>query len=410
MTAHTIFYIIIIFILSEFLFGKFLEFLNSKSWDTPLPDLVKNLYDDEKYTKAKNYAKANATPALISGFISLIVILLMLFFKGFGAVDTYVNSITDNQILQTLLFFGILGLASGIINLPFSLYNTFVIEEKFGFNKTDFKTFVIDMIKGLVLGAIIGGVLLSALTWVYYKMPTNFWWIAWLIMTAFSLFFATFYTTLIVPIFNKLTPLEEGSLRTSIEDYAKKVDFPLTNIFVIDGSKRSSKANAFFSGLGKQKAIVLYDTLMKDNTDEELTAILAHEVGHYKKNHIKQSMFLGIIQTGIMFFLFGILSKSEALSQAFGVAENSFHISLIGFTLLYAPISMIIGIFMNMFSRKNEFEADAYAKETYGSTPLISALKKLSVNHLSNLTPNKWYVFVNYSHPPLIERWKAMLK
>ena len=410
MTAQIVFNIIIAFILFEFLFGKFLDFLNSKSWDTPLPDLVKNLYDQEKYAKAKNYAKANATPSLISGIISLVVILAMLYFKGFALVDNYVISITDNKILQTLIFFGILALASGIINLPFSLYNTFVIEEKYGFNKTDFKTFVIDLIKGLFLGAIIGGLLLGALTWVYYKMPTNFWWIAWLIMTAFSLFFATFYTTLIVPIFNKLSPLEEGSLRTSIENYAKKVDFPLTNIFVIDGSKRSSKANAFFSGLGNKKAIVLYDTLMKDNTDEELTAILAHEVGHYKKNHIKQTMILGVMQTGIMFFLFGLLSKSEALSGAFGVTENSFHISLIGFTLLYAPISMIIGIFMNMFSRKNEFEADAYAKSTYGETPLISALKKLSVNHLSNLTPNKWYVFVHYSHPPLIERWQAMLK
>jgi len=410
MSAQSIFYIIIFFVVFEFLFGKFLDFLNAKSWDTPLPDLVKDLYDEEKYTKAKNYAKANATPALISGIISFLIILFMLFFQGFAIVDTYVQSLTENKILQTLLFFGILGLASGIINLPFSLYKTFVVEEKFGFNKTDFKTFVIDLIKGLILGAIIGGLLLGALTWVYYKMSNNFWWIAWLIMTAFSLFFATFYTTLIVPIFNKLTPLENGSLRTSIEDYAKKVDFPLTNIYVIDGSKRSSKANAFFSGLGKQKAIVLYDTLMKDNTDEELTAILAHEVGHYKKNHIKQSMVLSIIQTGIMFFLFGFLSKSEALSGAFGVTENSFHISLIGFTLLYAPISMITGIFMNMFSRKNEFEADNFAKMTYGEKPLIAALKKLSVNHLSNLTPNKWYVFVHYSHPPLIERWEAMLK
>ncbi len=410
MTAQSILFIIIIFVISEFLFGKFLDFLNSKSWDTPLPDLVKKLYDEDKYIKAKNYAKANATPALISGLISLLVILLMLTFKGFGIVNTYVSSITDNKILQTLLFFGILSVASGIMNLPFSLYNTFVIEEKFGFNKTDLKTFVLDMVKGLILGAIIGGLLLGALTWVYYKMPTNFWWIAWLIMTVFSLFFATFYTTLILPIFNKLTPLEDGSLRTSIENYAKKVDFPLTNIFVIDGSKRSSKANAFFSGLGKQKAIVLYDTLMKDNTDEELTAILAHEVGHYKKNHIKQSMVLSIAQTGIMFFLFGLLSKSEALSGAFGVTENSFHISLIGFSLLYSPISMITGIFMNMFSRKNEYEADAFAKTTYGEKPLIDALKKLSVNHLSNLTPNKWYVFVHYSHPPLIERWKAMLK
>jgi STE24 endopeptidase len=246
------------------------------------------------------------------------------------------------------------------------------------------------------------------LTWVYYALPDKFWWIAWIIMTAFSLFFATFYTTLILPLFNKLEPLEAGSLRDSIEAYAQKVSFPLTNIFVIDGSKRSSKANAFFSGLGKKKAIVLYDTLLKDNTEEELTAILAHEVGHYQKNHIKQSMILGVVQTGVLFFLFGILSSSSALAGALGASANNFHIALIGFSMLYSPVSLLIGILMNMFSRKNEFEADAFAKETYDGAPLQSALKKLSVNHLSNLTPHPYYVFAHYSHPPLAQRLEAL--
>jgi len=400
--------LIIVFVLLEFTFGKILDFLNAKSWDKDLPPLVEDLYDAEKYEKAKSYAQANGRLALISGVLGTTAILLMLMLRGFGAVDIWVNSLTDNRILQSLLFFGILSFASAIINLPFGIYKTFVIEEQYGFNKTTWQTFTLDIIKSTLLGAVISGSILAALTWVYYAMPTNFWWVAWLIMTAFSLFFATFYTTLIVPLFNTLEPLSEGSLREKIENYAKEVNFPLTNIFVIDGSKRSSKANAFFSGLGKKKAIVLYDTLMEDNTEEELTAILAHEVGHYKKNHIKQSMILGILQTGVLFFLFGILAKSDSLSLALGSSESSFHLALIAFTMLYSPISTIVGVFMNVFSRKNEFEADAYAKETYAAEPLQTALKKLSVNHLSNLTPHPAYVFVHYSHPPLVERLSAL--
>lgn len=408
MTSTSLLLIIIAFLLLEFVFGKVLDFLNAKSWDQKLPDIVADLYDQKEYEKAKNYAKENGRLSLISGLLSTIVVLLMLLFKGFGFVDSWVSDISSNKIVQSLLFFGSLSAASFLIGLPFSLYKTFVIEEKYGFNKTTWKTYIADFFKSLILGALIGGAILSALTWVYYELPNNFWWIAWLIMTAFSLFFATFYTTLILPLFNKLEPLEEGSLRSTIESYAKGVDFPLTNIFVIDGSKRSSKANAFFSGLGKKKAIVLYDTLMKENTEEELTAILAHEVGHYKKNHIKQSMFLGVIQTGVLFFLFGLLSNSSALAGALGAQVNSFHIALVGFSMLYSPVSLLVGILMNMFSRKNEFEADAFAKETYKGEPLQSALKKLSINHLSNLTPHPKYVFVHYSHPPLAQRLREL--
>ena len=408
MTANTLLLVIISFVVLEFIFGKVLDFLNSKSWSNPLPKLVQGLYDKEKYNKAKNYAKDNGDIALLSSLISLVVILAILVFKGFGSLDSWINGLTANNILQSLLFFGILSLGSFILNLPFSLYKTFVIEEKYGFNQTTLKTYILDFFKSLMLSILIGGAILSALTWVYYQLPNSFWWIAWIIMTMVSLFFATFYTTLILPLFNKLEPLEDGSLRKSIESYASKVDFPLTNIFVIDGSKRSSKANAFFSGLGKKKAIVLYDTLMKDNTEEELTAILAHEVGHYKKNHIKQGMILGVIQTGVLFFLFGLLSSSSMLGEALGASSNSFHIALIGFSMLYSPISLMIGIGMNLLSRKNEFEADNFAKETYNGEPLQTALKNLSVNHLSNLTPHPSYVFVHYSHPPLIERLEAL--
>ena len=408
MTANTLLLIIISFVVLEFIFGKVLDFLNSKSWNNPLPRLVEDLYDKDKYSKAKNYAKDNGNIALLSSVISLATILSILIFNGFGSLDSWINGLTANNILQSLLFFGMLSLGSFILNLPFSLYKTFVIEEKYGFNQTTLKTYILDFFKSLVLGILIGGTILSALTWVYYQLPDSFWWIAWIIMTIVSLFFATFYTTLILPLFNKLEPLEDGSLRTSIESYASKVDFPLTNIFVIDGSKRSSKANAFFSGLGKKKAIVLYDTLMKDNTEEELTAILAHEVGHYKKNHIKQGMILGVIQTGVLFFLFGLLSSSSLLAEALGASSNSFHIALIGFSMLYSPISLMTGIGMNLLSRKNEFEADNFAKETYNGEPLQTALKNLSASHLSNLTPHPSYVFVHYSHPPLIARLEAL--
>ena len=408
MTANTLLLIIISFVVLEFIFGKVLDFLNSKSWNNPLPRLVEDLYDKDKYSKAKNYAKDNENIALLSSVISLATILSILIFNGFGSLDSWINGLTANNILQSLLFFGMLSLGSFILNLPFSLYKTFVIEEKYGFNQTTLKTYILDFFKSLVLGILIGGTILSALTWVYYQLPDSFWWIAWIIMTIVSLFFATFYTTLILPLFNKLEPLEDGSLRTSIESYASKVDFPLTNIFVIDGSKRSSKANAFFSGLGKKKAIVLYDTLMKDNTEEELTAILAHEVGHYKKNHIKQGMILGVIQTGVLFFLFGLLSSSSLLAEALGASSNSFHIALIGFSMLYSPISLMTGIGMNLLSRKNEFEADNFAKETYNGEPLQTGLKNLSVSHLSNLTPHPSYVFVHYSHPPLIARLEAL--
>lgn len=406
--SQILFYIIIAFIVSEFIFDKVLDFINSKSWQKQLPSIVENLYDTEKYEKAKNYAQENGKIGLISSVLSFLFILIFLFLNGFAWVDTWAKSVSDNPILQALLFFGVLSIASSFISLPFGIYKTFVIEEKYGFNRTTPKTFVLGLLKGLLLSAILGGILLSALTYVYYLTPQNFWWIAWAIMSAFTLFFATFYTSLLVPIFNKLTPLEDCTLRQSIEKYAKKVNFPLTNIMVIDGSKRSSKANAYFSGLGNKKSIVLFDTLMKDNTDEEITAILAHKVGHYKKKHITKSMVISLFQTAVLFALFGYIAGNPNLAMALGAQESSFHISLIAFSLLYAPVSMFTGVLMNIYSRKNEFEADNYAKITYSGEPLASALKKLSINHLSNLTPHKAYVFVHYSHPPLVERLEKL--
>ncbi len=406
--AQTILYLIVAFILFEFVLSKVLSVLNLKTWDQPLPAEVKDLYDAEKYAQARDYAKANFRFGAISSTISLVITVSFLVLGGFAWIDTIARSFSDSPILQALIFFAILGTGSSILSLPFDVYSTFVIEDKFGFNKTTPAIFVSDKIKNILLAVIIGGGILALLTFLYLLLGDKFWLAAWAVVAAFSVLMAMFYTTLFLPLFNKLTPLEDGDLRQSIENYSSKVNFPLTNIFVIDGSKRSSKANAFFSGLGHKKNIVLYDTLIQDMTTDEITAVLAHEVGHYKKKHVLQSIVLSILQMGVMFFIFGWLVGSPLMAEVLGAKESSFHLSLVTFSLIYSPISLVLGLFMNLFSRKNEYEADAYARDTYSAEPLISSLKKLSVNHLSNLQPHPAYVFVNYSHPTLLQRINAM--
>lgn len=408
MNGQQVLYLIVCFIAVEFVFEKILSWLNLKTWKQPLPDAVKDLYEEKKYREAEEYAKVNFRFSLVSSVFSLIVSLVFLITGGFAWVDVWAQTVSGSYVVQPLLFFAVLSLASGIIGLPFELYNTFVIEEKFGFNKTTIRTFVTDKLKGVVLGAVIGGGLLALLAFLFHLLGSYFWLAAWGVVAAFSIFMAMFYTSILLPIFNKLTPLQDGELRNSIEQYASKVQFSLTNVLVMDGSKRSAKANAFFSGLGSKKSIVLYDTLVSDMTTEEITAVLAHEVGHYKRKHILQGMALSVLQMGLMFFLFGLLSSSQILAQALGASLINFHLALVAFSLLYSPVSTVIGILFNAFSRKNEYEADAYARATYAAEPLITALKKMSVKHLSNLQPHPWHVIVNYSHPTLLQRMNAL--
>jgi STE24 endopeptidase len=408
--AQTMLIIITVFILFEFALSKVLGWLNLQTWDKPLPAEVADLYDKQKYEEAKQYAQANFKLGAISSTLSLVVSILFLWLGGFAWVDNFVHTVHPSPILQTLLFFGILMLGSSIISLPFEIYSTFVIEQKFGFNKMTPGLFVMDKVKNLLLGVILGGAILALLTWLFYLLGDKFWLAAWSVVSGFSLFMAMFYTSLLLPLFNKLTPLEAGELRSAIEKYASTIDFPLTNIFIMDGSKRSTKANAFFSGLGFKKNIVLYDNLVKDMSTEEVTAILAHEVGHYKRKHIVQSMIISVLQMGIMFFIFGWLSESTWMAEVLGAKKNNFHLSLVTFSLIYSPISMVTGLLFNLLSRKNEYEADDYAKQTYGAGPLITSLKKLSVSHLSNLQPHPAYVFVNYSHPTMLQRINAMEK
>ncbi len=405
-----LFWIIIAIIVLDFLFEKYLDYLNTTKWSTTLPNEVKGIYDEEKYKKQQAYQRENHRFGILSSSFSFAVTLAMFLFYGFALVDGWAWSITSNAILAALLFFGIIMFASDIISTPFSVYDTFVIEEKFGFNKTTPKTFVLDKIKGWLVGGLIGGGLLALIIFIYSKTGDMFWIYAWIIISAFSIFMAMFYSNLIVPLFNKQTPLEEGELRDAIKSFANKVGFKLDNIYVINGSKRSTKANAYFTGLGAKKRIVLYDTLINDLTVDEIVAVLAHEIGHNKKHHVVQGLILSLIQTGIVLFIFSLLINNPALSKALGVEQPNFHIGLVAFGILYTPVSFVLGIFMNMLSRKNEYQADEFAAVNFKPEALASALKKLSVTSLSNLTPHKTYVFFHYSHPTLLQRLEFLKK
>lgn len=408
MHASQILLLIIAILVGDFLLENFLEWLNSQKQPTHLPNEFSDIYTEDEYQKSKAYKKANSAFSLISNSISFIITLVFLILGSFGWLSEYLEVYFQNPIWHALAFFGVVTIASSLLGLPFSLYQTFVIEEKFGFNKTTKKLFFTDKIKGLVLGAVVGGSIGYVLLYLILEIGQNFWIYFWIIITLFSVGAQFFYASLIMPLFNKLTPLEEGELRESIEEYAGSVYFPLQNIFVIDGSKRSTKANAFFMGFGKQKKVVFYDTILEKHSTEELVAIFAHEVGHYKKHHILQMMAISIVQTGLTLFILAQIIFNKEISLALGANEWQIHLNMVAFGFLYSPISTVTSVLFNIFSRKNEYEADNYAKETYGSKPLAKALKKLSADSLSNLTPHPWYVFFHYSHPPLSERLKAM--
>jgi len=396
--------------LASFLFGKWLDYLNDKAKSPIMPPEAAGIYDEEKYAKWLAYDKANGRIGSVSSSISIVISLAMLVMGWFGSIDSWLRQYVEHDIVLALAFFGVLGLGSSILSLPFRIYSTFVIEEKFGFNKTTVKTFIIDMIKGALLSAAIGLPLGALIIWFYYELGDYFWITAWVVMTIFSLFMTMFAASWIMPLFNKFTPLEEGELRTAIEAYCNKVGFKLTNLFVMDGSKRSGKSNAFFSGLGPKKKIVLYDTLIEQMTTEEIVAVLAHEIGHYKKQHTRQSLILSIVQSGIMLFLLGLFLRIPEFSQALGAKQASFHVGIIAFGIMFSPISTLIGIGMNILSRKNEFEADAYARDTYDGKPLASGLKKLTAENLGNLKPHPYLVFVSYSHPPVLQRLERLEK
>ena len=410
LSSDIILNIFIVLVIFNFLFTTVLEYLNDKNWKDNIPDEFKDFYDAESYIKAKNYKISRGKLSTVSSSLSFVFTLAMLYFFGFGLLSDLANSFSDSVILQSSAFFMILYLFNFVIGIPFSYYSTFEIEEKYGFNKTDIKTFILDKLKGLIITSVFILGLTSLAVLIIDFFSTGFWLWLWLGLSILMILLNMFYADLIVPIFNKLTPLENGELRDKIEAYSKKVGYSLKNIFVIDGSKRSSKANAFFSGLGPRKTIALYDTLIQKHSDEELVSVLAHEVGHYKKKHIFISMILTIFQLGIMCYLFELCMSFDLIANALGSSIMNFHIGIIAFSFLYSPVGLIIGVLMNILSRKNEFEADNYAKETYDGNSLGLALKKLSIDSLSNLYPHPFYVFIHYSHPPLIQRLSKLNK
>ena len=403
-----IFIILVTIIVADFILESWLELLNLKNLSEKLPDELKDLYDAEKYVQSQSYERTNIRFGLITSTFNLILILGMFFLDGFAFVDSLAANISTHPVLRPLIFFGILGLALDLLNTPFAVYDTFVIEQRFGFNKTTPGLFVADKLKGWLLSVVIGGGLMALVVWFYLQTTVYFWLWAWMLMSVFMLFMAFFYSSLIVPLFNKQKPLEDGELKHQINLHAERAGFRIDKIFTIDGSKRSTKANAYFSGMGRKKRIVLFDTLIRELSTDEIVAVLMHEIGHYRKKHIISGMILSFIQSGVMLFILSLFVSQPVLSQALGVPEASFHIGLIAFGILYSPISIIIGLMMNTLARKNEYQADDFAARYGMGNALIGSLKKLSINNLSNLTPHPLYVFFHYSHPTLLQRIRKL--
>ena len=408
MSFEIIFSIIVVFLCLDFMLERVLESLNSKHMSPVLPDSLKGIYDEKEYSRFQSYKRENGRLDCWSSGVGFGVMIVFLVAGGFGWYNSWVVSLTDSVVWQTIFFVMGLSVASTVLDIPFDYYATFRIEEKYGFNKTTRRVYWLDTVKELVLSLVLGGVLLALVVWFYTWAGTYFWLYAWGAVTLFSVFMAMFYSQLIVPLFNKQTPLQEGSLRDKIQDFAEKVGFKLDNIYVIDGSKRSTKANAYFTGLGPKKRVVLYDTLIDELTEEEIVAVLAHEVGHYKKRHTLRSMVVSVIQMGVLFWLFSLCVNNAALSEALGGDRAYFQLGLIAFAILYSPVNLILGIGMNVWSRSNEYEADAFAARYYEGDNLVSGLKKISVKSLSNLTPHPLYEYIYYSHPSLLKRIDAI--
>jgi STE24 endopeptidase len=399
-----IFFLILIIPVTGFVLERYLEYLNAGMRSEILPEKLKGICDEEEYRKTQLYEKDNKKLSFWSSSFNLAVIIIMITAGGFALLDIFARSFSNNIVVISLIFFGIIGFASDLINLPFSWYDTFVIEKKYGFNTMTIATFITDHLKSWFIALLVGIPVLALITWIYYETGKGFWLYAWGLITAFSIFINYFYSELIVPIFNKQTPLIESPLRKKIEAFAEKTGFRVKNIYLIDGSRRSTKANAYFSGFGSRKRIVLFDTLVKEMSDEEIVAVLAHEIGHYKNKHVLRNLLLSVILTGLTLFLFSLVVDSPLLSKAMGAETPSFHLGLIVFGILYSPLSLLIGLATNFISRRNEFEADRFVHDNYEPVALSEALKKLSVKNLSNLLPHPAYVFFHYSHPPLLER------
>jgi STE24 endopeptidase len=402
-------FVILAILIVNYLLNIVVETLNVRHLKTGLPKEFTGYYDGEKYRKSQEYLKEDTRFGIITDSITTPVIIGFILLGGFNYVDQFARGFGFGSILTGLIFAGILLFASQILGLPFSIYQTFHLEEKFGFNKTTPKTFILDILKGWALVIVLGSILFSGILWFFENAGQHAWLYCWIALTLFQLFILFIAPVVIMPIFNKFIPLEDGDLKTAIRAYAQEQGFKMKGIFSMDGSKRSTKSNAFFTGFGRFRRIVLFDTLIEKHTVDELVSILAHEVGHYRKKHIFKSILISILTTGLMFFVLSLFINNKDLFAAFQMQETSIYASLFFFGFLYSPIEMIVGILGNILSRKHEYEADAYAIKTTRNTRAMStALKKLSVDNLSNLTPHPLKVFLSYSHPPVLERIRAI--
>lgn len=408
-TTITIFITIVSLIVFNFLFDFWLDYLNHHHHLKPLPDIVKDVYDPQSLEKQWNYHQANYKLSMITSFLSFVFTLVVILGYLLPWLDLVISQFVSHEFLRAALFFGTIGLMAEIFSVPFSLYDIFVIEQRFGFNKTSVKTFFLDMFKSMAISVVIGGLLLFVVIWFWQTTGVRFWIYSWAIFSLFSLFMMLFYSTLIVPLFNKQQPLIEGELRNSIEAFAKEVNFNINNIFVIDASKRSSKTNAYFSGFGSKKRIVLYDTLIEKHSTQEIVAILAHEIGHYKHKHTLFGAMMSILSMGFFLFIFGLFANYPIFSQALGFSQHSFHASIIAFAFLIEPLSLLTGLFSSIISRRFEYQADRFVVEHELGNALSGALRKLSADNLSNVNPHPWYVFFHYSHPPLHQRLKQLM-
>ena len=386
----------------------FTTLLNMKWLSPEVPDAFRDIFDADTYAKSQEYTRIRSVFGIGKSVLSIVVFFTFWWLGGFQWLDNWVRGFERGPILTGMIFVGVLFLANYLLTIPLDLYSTFKIEADFGFNKMTFGTWMGDQAKALILGVIIGAPMLALILWLFQTVP-NAWLWGWVVTTVFSLFLAYVSPTYIMPLFNKFEPIGNGPLKDEIHKMAEKCDFPLKEVSIMDGSKRSSKSNAFFTGFGNNKRIALFDTLVEKHTVPELVAVLAHEIGHFKEKHIVKGITISILTTGLMFFLLGRMMESRSLFDAFGVKETSVYLSLVLFGILMQPVGELLGIGGNILSRKHEFEADAYAAKVTGDPDaMVSALKQLSKDNLSNLTPHPAYVFLNYSHPPVIQRIEAL--
>jgi len=403
------YYIIISALVGEYLLSTVSAVLNMNSITKDVPEQFRDVYDSEKYARSQAYLRAKTRFSLFSGTFSLLLILVVIHTGLFGVLDGFVRAQSTQPILAGLFFFGIIFIINDLINIPFSLYSIFVIEEKFDFNRTTPKTYIIDKLKGYLLTVVLGSAVVAPILYFFSAFGASGWWIAWIAVTFFTVAVQPLFVHVIAPMFNKFTPLEAGELRSAIEAYASEVNFPIVRIDVMDGSRRSAHSNAYFSGLGKSKRVALFDTLLEKHTTEEIVSVVAHEVGHFKKKHIILGTTLGVLQAGVMLFIFNLIMSDSALFAVFGVSQVSVHAGMIFFAMLFAPVNLLTSIFTTALSRRNEFQADGYALETTRNyEALVSMLKGLAASNLSHLTPHPFTVFLSYSHPPVLQRISAV--